>query len=391
MRTAAVGRFLVIGVLIAVIAVRLSRLYEPYTFLIGDCPYYAATAISVLSDHDFDLRNQLNADLAVHANQISLGARGEWYPKHPVLMPLVSVPLLATFGMNGFLIGNVIVLLGLAVVLYEASRLFTSPVPAAAGVLATILGSFVIRYDYNYSPNLFGTLLLALSVFALFRARFGRAGVFGGLGCFAYTPNFIPLPVLVGYAAWKGRLRGMTLFIAGAAPAVLALGALNLRMFGSPFISPYMRIVTIQDGTVGLHSNAQDFTNPLWDGIRDQLVDPSRGLLFTAPVLLLAIPGYALWIRGRRDAAVLCLLVGGVLFLAFSRYGLWATSSVGNRFLIPLVALSAPAVACTLEWTLERFRLSAVRHAPRGNPSDRSATSVRSTSDVPDEIVTERE
>jgi hypothetical protein len=361
------ARGVVIVVLLAVVAVRISRLYQPYTFLIGDCPYYAATATSILADHDLDLRNQLDGGLEAHTGQISQGARGEWYPKHPILMPLVSVPLLPLFGTNAFLIANVIVLLGLGVVLYELAS--ASPSPAAAGgAIGTILGSFLIRYDYNYSPNLFACLLLSLSVLALVRGRAGVAGLFGGLACFAYTPNFIALPVLLGYAAWKERLRGALVFAAAAALPLLAQGSLNFRMFGSPFVSPYMRILSLHEGETAVHSATEYFTNPLWDGIRGQLMDRTRGLLWTAPVLLLAVPGYALWLRRQRDQALLCLAVGGLIFLVFSRYRLWAMSNVGNRFLMPLVALSAPAVACTLEWMLERFRVS----APTRRPSSRA-------------------
>jgi hypothetical protein len=72
--------------------------------------------------------------------------------------------------------------------------------------------------------------------------------------------------------------------------------------------------------------------------------------------LLLAVPGYALWLRRDRDPALLCLALGALVFLVFIRYRLWAMSNVGNRFLMPLVALSSPAVACTLEWVLERRR-----------------------------------
>src|SRR5260221_4662591 len=60
-------------------------LYRPLTYLVGDCPYYAATAVSILQDHDLDLRNQLTGGLEGHGRQIALGRNGAWAPKHPSL------------------------------------------------------------------------------------------------------------------------------------------------------------------------------------------------------------------------------------------------------------------------------------------------------------------
>src|SRR5690348_11477607 len=134
-RDRALGWGLVAGVLLVVAAIDVHRLYQPYTFLIGDCPYYAATAVSLLTDHDLDLRNQLDGGLEAHAMQIAQGMHGEWYPKHPILMPVVTAPLWELFGMNGFLVANVAFLVTLGVVLYELSRGLLSRVGAVAGSL----------------------------------------------------------------------------------------------------------------------------------------------------------------------------------------------------------------------------------------------------------------
>ena len=366
-RDRAVAWSLIVVVLLAVVGPRLYFLYKPYTFLIGDCPYYAATAISILRDHDLDLRNQLDGGPEAHAWYVSQGPRGEWYSKHPILMPLLTVPLLPLFGTNAFLIENVLVLLALAVVLYELARTAVPSTAAVGGALATVLGSFLIRYDYNYSANLFASLLLSLAVLALLRDRSGAAGLLSGLACFAYTPNFVALPLLLVYAGWRGKGRGASVFAAAAAPALLAQGLLNLHMFGSMLVSPYMRIMSLHDGQIVLHSHTGDFSNPMWEGIRGQLTDPVHGLVRTAPVLLMAVPGYGLWLRKQRNHALLCLSLGGLLFLVFSRYIWWATSNVGNRFLMPLVALSAPAVACAVEWLIERSR--GLRRQPQATPS----------------------
>ncbi|MBI3448690.1 MAG: DUF2029 domain-containing protein [Acidobacteria bacterium] len=358
---AAAGTVLLIAVVTHVVLV-----YEPYTFLIGDCPYYAETAISLAVDRDLDLRNQLGGGVATHERQISLGARGEWYPKHPILMPVLTVPLLPLFGMKSFLVFNVAVLALLTLVLYALSLESSSPPAAAAGTLATLFGSFLVFYDYNYSPDLFACLFLALAVLALFRDRPALAGGAAGFAVLARTSNLFLLPLLLAFAGWRRRTRGAMAFALACAVPLLAQAALNAAMFGSPLTSPYSRIITLEAGRVVLHSHMSDFTNPLWDGIRGQLLDRDRGLVFTAPVVLLAIPGFLLWFRRRRDQALLAFGIAEFLFLLFSRYLFWPTSHLGNRFLIPLVALSAPAVACLADALISRMR-------PRG---DRRAAAI---------------
>jgi len=349
-RKRAVAWGAVTGILLAVVLVRVTFLYEPYTFLIGDCPYYAQAAISLLTDGDLDLRNQLKGGLEIHQRQISLGARGEWYPKHPVLMSLMTIPLLPLLGMNAFLVFNVIVLLALALVLYELAREAAGAPGAAAGAVLTISGSFLILYDYNYSPDLFACLLLSWSVLAGFRSRPAASGFLAGLAVFARTSNLFLLPILLGYVAWKSRLRGAAFFIAAVTVPLLCQAALNQAMFGSPLMSPYQRIISLQDGRVVLRSHVSDFDNPILEGIRGQLLDPGKGLLFTAPILLAAIPGFVIWFRRSPDKALLCFVIGEFLFLLFSRYRWWPTSHQGNRFLMPVLSLSAPAVAASVEW-----------------------------------------
>lgn len=363
--------------LLVVVLLRISVLYEPYTFLIGDCPYYTQAAISLVVDQDVDLRNQLGGGLGPHVRQISLGARGEWYPKHPLLMPLLSAPLLPILGMNAFLVFNVAVLVGLALALYKLCTLSARREASVLGALAIILGSFLILYDYNYSPDLLACLLIVLAVLAAVRRRPLLGGLLGGLAVFARTSNLFILPIFGFYVAWRARrsrrrmASDLIMFAAAAALPLAAQAALNTAMFGSPVVSPYMRIIDLQDGRVVLRSHMSDFDNPLWQGIRDQILDGERGLLATAPILVAAVPGLFIWLRRRPDHALLCLAIGEFLFLLFSRYRWWRTSHEGNRFLMPTVALAAPAVACLIDWLLlEGSALVSGRGAPpKATPS----------------------
>ena len=78
------------------------------TYLPGDCPFYRATALSLLREKDLDLHDDMAWNVVRPQGQVALGARGEWYPKHPILLPLAALPFYASLGDQGLLAFNVL-------------------------------------------------------------------------------------------------------------------------------------------------------------------------------------------------------------------------------------------------------------------------------------------
>jgi hypothetical protein len=74
--------------------------------LFADCNYYAATAVSLVYDHDLDLRNQLRGGPRFDGGQIALGSDGAWYPLHPILTPIAAATLLVALGVLAFVRGR---------------------------------------------------------------------------------------------------------------------------------------------------------------------------------------------------------------------------------------------------------------------------------------------
>ena len=122
-------------------------------FLIGDCPYYASATVSLWHDHDLNLENQLRGGLVVHERQVALGKGGEWYPKHPILMSIFSIPFYVAFGTAGFLIFNTLMMALLTVTLWAICRLYVSPGTATAAVALVVGGSFLRAYFYDFSAD----------------------------------------------------------------------------------------------------------------------------------------------------------------------------------------------------------------------------------------------
>ncbi len=339
--------------------------YRPLTYLLSDAPYYAMTAVSLVQDRDLDLRDQLRGGLEVHGKQIALGRDGEWFPKHPVLMAVAAVPFLMAFGLPGLLVFNILALGGLAVAMMRLARPCAPPWAAALAALLLVFGSFLRRYDYDFSPDLFATLVLVVGLLALARGRDGAAGALLGLGVAARLAHVFLLPFALAYAGWCRGRRGFFRAAAGCAPSLLALAALDLALFGSPLTTPYDRNVVRRDGDLVIVSHRGLFDGDPVRGVTGQLFDPRHGLLPTSPVILLALPGLALHFRRRPREALLYLAVGEFLLLFFGTYRYWSASHYGPRFLMPLVALAAPPLALTLEHLGAALRGWRAGRAPR--------------------------
>ncbi len=346
---------LLIGTL-ALFSVRAAAQYRPHTYLFADCNYYAATAVSLVYDHDLDLRNQLRGGLRFHGGQIALGRDGAWYPMHPILMPIAAAPFLAAFGLPGLLVFNLLTLSGLALVLMRLARPLATPPAAAAAALTLILGTFVRRYDYNFSPDLFATLLVSLGVLAFVRGRDATGGVLLGLSVAAKLTHLFLLPFVLLYAgACRGRNRAARA-AAAALPPLLCLMALNWLHFGSPWTTSYDVNVSTAGGTVSLFSHRAFFDQNVITGLAGELFDLQRGLLWTAPALLLAVPGFVLLLRRLPREGLLLLGLSEFLILLFATYRFWAASHYGNRFLMPVVAFASPAVALVFDHAAQWLR-----------------------------------
>jgi hypothetical protein len=330
---------------LAVFAITSAVSYTPLGFLIGDGPYYAATAVSMLHDGDLDLRNQLLGGLVVHGRQIALGAGGAWYPKHPILLPIATLPFLALFGMPGFLVFNLLILAAVTAALFRLARLYAAPGASAAAVLLLIFGTFLRAYAYNLSPDLFALLFVTLGITGLLHGATGRAGLWLGAAVLAKLFLVVLLPLAGLHALARGGARRALLFVAGCTLPIAALLVYDAALFGSPLITSYDRNVSIVDGRAVTTSHRGLFDNSLAEGLAGEFLDPRRGLLPTAPVLLLALPGFVMLFRKRPGDALFLLGVSEFLILLLAAYRDWNQSHYGNRFLMPVIACAAPATA----------------------------------------------
>jgi hypothetical protein len=173
--------------------------YDCRPYLRGDCAYYYVTALSIAQDRDLDLFNQLPGNVEDHATQVSLAVDGRIVPKHPIVMPLVSLPFVALLGPPGALGFNVIQLTALLVIIYCLAARWASTWIAAGSVILTGIGSVMPHYVWNYSPDIFATVLLTGALVALpassdeiSPSRHLLAGLLLGL---SWVSKFPPRPI----------------------------------------------------------------------------------------------------------------------------------------------------------------------------------------------------
>ncbi len=317
-------------------------------FLVGDCPYYASSAVSLWIDGDLDLRNQLRGGLEVHHRQVALGRGGEWYPKHPILMPVLSVPFYALLGPAGFLVFNLLDFLLLGATMWLLCRRHSSPGIAAAATFLILGATFLRAYVYNYSPDLFSTLLVLSAILALLERRSWAGGALLGLSVLAKLTNVFTAAIVMAFLAARRPRREVLRVAMGAIPALAALALLNTALFGGPMTSGYDRTLVLQDGRPTLVSHRGFFDLPVGEGVLGQLFSKRVGLLTTSPVLLLSIPGFVLLFRRDPWEGLLLLGVAEFIFLLFSTYRYWDTSHYGNRFLMTPVCLAVVPMALAL-------------------------------------------
>jgi hypothetical protein len=288
---------------------------------------------------------------------VSLGKNGAFYPKHPILLAVVALPFYVMAGDRGLLAFNLLQLCALVLVMWIGARRYAPDWVACALMLWFAFGTLLRPAAYNFAPDVLSTLLVASGVVALLYGRVLTGGVLLGLSVWAKWTNLVFLPVAAGTLAVRRDWRGLVRFGAASGVPVLGLLGLDWHMFGSPFVTPYDRVVIVKHVRWAVEpSHRTFFTVPFWRGLWTQLTDARMGLVRAAPPVLLAVPGFVALFRRDRIAT---LLVGGacVAQLAmFAKYEQWAVSSYGPRFLLSVVALSALPAAAALGFVFKRLQ-----------------------------------
>jgi hypothetical protein len=233
-------------------------------------------------------------------------------------------------------------LLGALFFLTLGRRFTVAPRPALAATLALAVGTLILPYATMF----YGHVLVAAFLFAAFTllepdAGAGRLALAGALCGLAILTELTTAPaalLLAGYAVWMARRRALWL-VAGAAPPLLLLAGYQWAAFGAPWRSGYA-FVSRPEFAQGMSHGLMGIGWPRPSVLAALLVGRARGLLYTAPVLLLAFVGLGRRLRedlrARRGEGPLAAAVVLFFLLATAGYYMWyGGSAFGPRMVIP--------------------------------------------------------
>jgi hypothetical protein len=236
--------------------------------------------------------------------------------------------------------------------------------PAAATVLGVAYG--LATPAYVYATLAYGHQLSAFALFGSFCLIQNRGAELeilrllaaGFLAAYAALVELQVGPVSAILGLWLlfqclsgGRKSDAIVYFAlGAVVPTLLLLAYNYLAFGSPWEMGYFHHATAQFAQVHNRQNPLGLRIPDASKIFPLLWGEHRGLLFYAPILFLAFPGwFVLGLRKQFALAVVSLAIVGAVFLVNLSYPEWTGGwSTGPRLLVPLLPFAMIPVAALL-------------------------------------------
>jgi hypothetical protein len=216
---------------------------------------------------------------------------------------------------------------------------------------------------YVYGTLAYGHQVSALALFWAFTLIQADSGRREGSRCFlagtltataatvelqvAPLCGILAIYLLVQVVARRRSLDEMLAFLVGTVGPLLGLLGYNFAAFGSPLDMGYFHHATPRFAAVHSSSNPLGLGSPEWSRLPALLVGPYRGLLYYAPILGLAMPGWAVLLARRAwEMAVVPPLAGLAMILVNLSYPEWTGGwSTGPRLLVPMLPFAMVPVA----------------------------------------------
>ena len=326
----------------------------------GDEPHYLVLTHSLLFDGDLQIENNHTEGHyraffggSLRPDYLQRGQNGAIYSIHAPGLAALLMPGYALGGAKGAVMTAVVLAaLAAAAVFGVASRLTGPGVAWMVWALVSLTVPFV-PHAWALYPEIAGAAIVSWAILWWIAGDddSGRAdrqsGTFRWLWrgvCLSalpwlHTKFSVLLAGLLLMFAWRLRSRwreAVTLVLPVAISGVAWIGFFYV-IYGSVdpqvpyggYTAQFVRLTNVPRSVLGM------------------LFDQKFGLLAYAPVYAFAAVG--LWVGHRRSAVVVPVVLAVVYALSSARlYMWWGGSSAPGRFLVPVLPLVAPALACAV-------------------------------------------
>ncbi|UJR79927.1 DUF2029 domain-containing protein [Sandaracinus amylolyticus] len=344
------------------------------TWIFRDGRFYVNVATTIVEDLTLDQHAFAsswytgtlgwNRDLDPGWSNVALGARGEHWPKHPWIHPLIASPVYFALGLPGTLAWNLLMFALIASGLYRFARAYAPPAPAALAVALFVMGTAILQSAYDFSVDVLMLAAFAQGLAAVLVGRGVLAGACIAL-CVIIKPTALMLmPALVLTIAERRDGTTLRRSLAAGTIGLLTYAGINWWMYGRPWWSGYNRTLVTQGGRPVVADHLDAFATPFAEGF-DRMWSGYYGLVHTFTAMVIAAPGLIVLLRRRPLHAIGAILGVAASLLVFAKY-----AYEGHRFHWPALALLVPSIAVTLE-VIEHaaraivMRMRRVSHAPR--------------------------
>lgn|GEM_PF-1478997 len=354
-------------VLLITLAAALFTVYsrwEPNRWLHGDGAFYLNTVRSVLEHgtlrqeamhpHSWYESNVAgNRDVDAAWSNIAIGRNGEWWPKHPILMPLTALPFVWAFGPLGTLIFQILCVLLIGLFTWRIARRFAPRPAAMAATLIFTASSWMAGVVWGFNNDAFLTALVLGAVDAAFSLKPVPAGVLMGFAIFAKPTNVLYAPALLMVFLLRKEWRQALKFCLAAAVPCLIFAASNAWLYGAPWKTGYDNILVRIDGKLSTRSHRDDFVftlKGLQAGLLNVIDGRQNGFTRVFPFFFLGILGFIPMLAKRTKEGLLFLWMVAVPILFHAPFH-WYRAD----FSLPAAGLAMTPLAMLLSLGKEPF------------------------------------
>jgi hypothetical protein len=341
----------------ALALVLIGQYYTSRLRVSGDEPHYLLMAQSLWREHDLDLQDNLARQDYLEYTPGPVAPHwgtprrdGRPFPAHSPGLPALLAPVYALGGRRACAALLALAAAALALQVQALARHVTGDPRAALLAWLVAVGPPVLFYSFLVYTEVPSALALATAL-RLLLALPGPWGAALAAGCASLLPwlhvKMVPAAAVLGLiAVWRLRGGSRLTFVAVSGAMAAAYLVYYHSIFG--VASPLAIYGGVPDeAAVG---------SPLRAAV-GLLLDRSFGLLWYAPVMVLALAGLQAWVRGKRADVVAHGLVGAAVLLPLGTWRMWwGGQCPPGRFLVPLVPLLALAAAARLAEDGARLR-----------------------------------